>query len=132
MSKEKNPTEVISRNDSLIEQIQSGAIGDDLSNEKVVLEEPGSFIMGRLLVKKYVTNEQTPNGFGVYTFKTATGRKVTVLGQQADDVLREDSMIGRILYIEYLGTVSIGHGRKMNQYKIIDVTEEAGRTGIYN
>ena len=89
----------------------------------------GEFVIGRLKGINEIQSRTNEGSFNMYLFETDTGPVKVILGTGVDSDVAPLMVINRIYRVEYKGQLSLGGGRKMNQFlceEVGIVSEETG------
>ncbi len=85
----------------------------------------GEFLIGRLKAITEIQSRTNEGVFNMYLFETDSGPVKVILGTGVDSDVAPLMVTNRIYRVEYQGQLSLGGGRRMNQF----LCEEIGVVG---
>ncbi len=101
-----------------------------LTAEYVKFDNAGTKVVGMLMGKNEVQGRLSDKSYTQYLFDTDDGLIKCALGSANDGEAGTLMQVGGIYSITFLGTESMGGGRRVNQFEVVGImTEEEALVG---
>jgi len=108
----------------LLEEARQNKKTKEITSQYFEFKKAGDCFVGRLLSKNKVESKLGGEGYFQYLFETDDGLIKCAFGRATDNEAGVLMQIGKVYYVEYLGTEKITGGRRINRFRIEEILEE--------
>ena len=110
----------------MYEEAQKSGAVKELKPEFYKFEKPGDSIIGRFKGKIHLDSSMTAEGYNHYIFETDEGMIKFPLSGYNDKEIGTQLTVYRVYYIEYRGEIKLEQGRKLKDFKAVEVMDSEG------